>query len=328
MKIIDNIKPFKAINCETSATRLLLLHEGVEYSEPMMLGLSQGFGFIYWKMSFMNLPFIGGRAKPYELTKVFCENTGFEVDERQTSSRNKAWLNVEQFIDMGVPVALQLDAYHLEHFYHSFHFAGHFVTVYGYDSTHAYVFDTGKVYKVSLENLEKARFERGSMAAKARSYTIRKSKVQIAPELIIPDAVRKIADGFLNPPLKCFGYLGIKKLADDIQNWLSCTDKPEKELYDQADLMENGGTGGAVFRNMFTAFLNESLTYLPSNPVLEQAVELYSQAAANWTATADLIKSAGRTNNHKYLDAASAVCFETAEIEKMAMECLLRIKSD
>ncbi|MBL7006933.1 MAG: hypothetical protein ISR78_07630 [Spirochaetia bacterium] len=67
---------------------------------------------------------------------------------------------------------LQVDCYHLEHFKHSFHFAGHFITVYGYDQNYAYIYDTGNRYKVSLENLEKARFEKGPMAAKALSYTI------------------------------------------------------------------------------------------------------------------------------------------------------------
>ena len=95
------------------------------------------------------------------------------VEQRIYNLHKKAWLNISESINNGVPVGLQLDCYHLEHFKHSFHFAGHFITVYGYDSDYAYVFDTGKEYKVSLDNLEKARFEKGSMAAKARSYTIK-----------------------------------------------------------------------------------------------------------------------------------------------------------
>jgi len=158
MVTVIDFKAFEANHCETAVTKSLLRHENFDISEPMMLGLSQGFGFIYWKMGFMNLPFIGGRAKPFELTRMFCKNMGLELDERETTSKKKAWLNISEPINRGVPVGLQLDCYHLEHFKHSFHFAGHFVTVYGYDSNHVYVFDTGKSYKVSLENLEKARF--------------------------------------------------------------------------------------------------------------------------------------------------------------------------
>jgi hypothetical protein len=52
----------------------------------MIIGLGQGFGFIYWKMSFMGLPFIGGRAKPFELTRTFCRNLELCLDEREMSS--------------------------------------------------------------------------------------------------------------------------------------------------------------------------------------------------------------------------------------------------
>ena len=320
---IDGLKVFEAEHCETSATKFLLQKENVDISEPMMLGLSQGFGFIYWKMSFMNLPFIGGRAKPFELTRVFCRNLGLEVDERQTTSGKKAWANLRESIDHGYPVGLQLDCYHLEHFNHAFHFAGHFIAVYGYDSNYAYVFDTGKEYRVSLDNLEKARFEKGSMAARARSYSIRKSGELKPVTDIIPGAIEEIAKEFLNPPLKCFGYKGIEKLGHEIPKWLDMAPAPQRDLYDQADMMENGGTGGAIFRNFFRDFLIECREYIPGNSSLEKGAELYSRAAGNWTEIARLIQQAGRSGEQRYLDKASVICIETADIEKKAMEVLV-----
>lgn len=325
MKIINDFKVLPAKHCETGATKTLLYLEGIDFSEPMILGLSQGFGFIYWKMNFMNLPFIGGRSKPFELTRVFCENMGFKVEERQTTSRKKAWENVKEFIDHGIAVGLQVDCYHLEHFNHSFHFAGHFISVYGYDSTHAYVYDTGKKYKVSLDNLEKARFEKGSMAAKARSYTIRKMSDIYNIKDVIPKAVKTIADEFLHPPLKCFGYKGIEKLAKEMLKWLTETPNPKKDLSDQAELMENGGTGGAIFRNFFRDFLYECLDYIPGNGYLLKAAELYKQAAVNWSEIARLIIRAGESRNNEYLEKASIICMKTASIEKEAMELLNNI---
>ncbi len=89
MGVIDKFKKFEAKHCETAATKSLLIQEHIDISEPMVLGLSQGFGFIYWKMSFMNLPFIGGRAKPFELTRMLCRNMGIELEERETTSKKK-----------------------------------------------------------------------------------------------------------------------------------------------------------------------------------------------------------------------------------------------
>ena len=322
MSIINNFKTFEAKHCETAATKSLLLHEDFNISEPLMLGLSQGFGFIYWKMSFMNLPFIGGRAKPVELTRMFCKNMGLELDIRETTSKKKAWINITDFIDRGVPVGLQLDCYHLEHFKHSFHFAGHFLSVYGYDSNYAYIFDTGKKYKVSLENLEKARFEKGSMAAKARSYTIKVGDTITPIKTVIPNALHEIAKDFLNPPLKCFGYFGIHKLGNEMINWLDTTPNPKGDLYDQADLMENGGTGGAIFRIFFRDFLYECLEYLPGNMCIKKAADLYKMAAVNWTDIAHLIKKTGESGERRYLEKASQLCIHTADIEKDAMKLL------
>lgn len=322
MKKVSGFTVFDAKHCETAATKSLLLQEEFSISEPMMLGLSQGFGFIYWKMRFMNLPFIGGRSKPFELTEVFCENMGFELDERQTTSKKKAWQNVVEFIDRGIPVGLQLDCYHLEHFRHAFHFAGHFLTVYGYDQTHAYVFDTGKTYKVSLENLEKARFEKGSMAARARSYTLKKASVQPDIRPVIIKAIKEISSAFLNPPLKSFGYKGILKLSDDMKTWLDQATDPKNDLHDQAMLMEEGGTGGAIFRNFFRDFLYECLDLFPGNACLMEAHKHYRKAAENWTMIAKRILKAGDTQEPGCLEEAAAICRDTAMIEKAAMESL------
>lgn len=325
MTTIKDFKTFDGKHCETTATKCLLLHEDINMTEPMILGISQGFGFIYWKMDFMNLPFIGGRAKPFELTRIFCQNMGLELDKRETTSKKKAWSNITEFIDRGIPVGLQVDCYHLEHFKHSFHFAGHFIAVYGYDENNAYVFDTGKNFRVSLDNLEKARFEKGSMAAKALSYTIKKTGDTSSIKTIIPKSLNEIAKEFLNPPLQNFGYLGIHKLGKEMVKWLENTPNPKKDLYDQAELMENGGTGGAIFRNFFKDFLYECLNYYPDNKNIRKGADLYKQAANNWTEIAYLITKAGDSQDRKFLEKASQICFQTANIEKEAMEYLLKV---
>ena len=52
---IEHLKPFKGQHCETTATGTLLNQLGIEFSEPMLFGLGEGLGFIYWKMKTMDL---------------------------------------------------------------------------------------------------------------------------------------------------------------------------------------------------------------------------------------------------------------------------------
>lgn len=57
---IDHFKPFDGQHCETTATGTLLQQIGIELSEPMLFGLGEGLGFIYWNMKIMDFPFIEG----------------------------------------------------------------------------------------------------------------------------------------------------------------------------------------------------------------------------------------------------------------------------
>ncbi len=44
MSIIQDLRLYNGGHCETTATGTLLFHDDIELSEPMMLGLGQGFG--------------------------------------------------------------------------------------------------------------------------------------------------------------------------------------------------------------------------------------------------------------------------------------------
>ncbi len=140
--IIENIKPFVGQHCETTATGTLLYHLNIELSEPMLFGLGEGLGYIFWNMKMMDFPFIGGRIKPDALTQNIAKHLQLDLTTKETSSKQKAWDDVKNLIDNGQPVGLKLDCYHLEYFSRPFHFACHYVAMYGYDDNHAYLVDT------------------------------------------------------------------------------------------------------------------------------------------------------------------------------------------
>ena len=83
---IEKFKHFKGQHCETTATGSLLNQIGIELSEPMLFGIGEGLGFIFWNMKIMNFPFIGGRVKPDVLTENICRNLNLKLDVTETSS--------------------------------------------------------------------------------------------------------------------------------------------------------------------------------------------------------------------------------------------------
>ncbi len=325
--IISNIKPFVGQHCETTATGSLLKHLEIDLSEPMLFGLGQGLGFIYWDMpKLMSFPFLGGRIKTDELTQNLCRNLSLNLDSKVTSSVKTAWQNVKEKVDQEIPVGLKLDCYHLDYFTEKIHFAGHYVAIYGYDSTFAYLIDTkqqgGKV-KATLKNLELARKEKGPMSSKNLSYTITKNGAVPQLKTIIRQAIKRNAIDFLTPPIKNIGCKGIEKTSQSIKSWFDRSQ--EKSQYElTALLMERGGTGGALFRNIYRDFLKESLNYVKSKE-LEEGYEKYAQIAPMWKAVSTLIEKAGQTFDQTYLDESSGILCDISKREKEAMEILSRI---
>ena len=220
--IIEDFKPFNGQHCETTATGSLLKQIGIKLSEPMLFGLGEGLGFIFWNMKTMDFPFIGGRVKTDALTENLCRNLNLKLEVTETSSKSKAWENVSKFIEQGKAVGLKLDCYHLDYFSNKFHFAGHYVALYGYNSEFAYLVDTdqqgGKV-KTTLKSLELARSEKGLMSSKNRTYTITKQGQLTDLKIAIKQAIKNNATEFLNPPIKNIGYKGILKTSSEIKKW-------------------------------------------------------------------------------------------------------------
>lgn len=327
--IIENVAFPAGQHCETTTLGALLRHEGVDLSEPMLFGLGEGLGFVYWDARNMDFPFLGGRTRPLTITRTVADRLGLTLHVQETASPRRAWQNVAAALTAGRPVGLQLDSYHLEYFTTKVHFGGHFVALYGYDDTHAHLIDTaqqGGTVKTTLASLARARAERGPMTARNLSYTVASPAGR--PELgdAIRTAVRNNAQAFLNPPIANLGHRGIAKAARQVPRWLDRSSDPARDLPLAATLMERGGTGGALFRAMYRDFLAESATIVDDDDV-RLGHRLYAGIAPLWTEVAQHITAAGETGDPEPLARASALLGELAAREQHAMQVLAGIRT-
>lgn len=317
-------RTFHGEHCETTATGNLLYHQEVFLSEPMMFGLGEGLGFIFLNLSSLNTPFIGGRSKPFELTKALCRNLNLELSAQETRSKNRALANLTTPLNEGYPVGLQLDSYHLPYFSAKIHFAGHAVACCGIEGDEALLLDTeqqGGLHKVRLSQLEQARFEKGPMAAKARSWTIKGNAQDIKLDGAIKTAISNNAKQYMSPAFKGMSYLGIEKLAKSLPKWSEIAADPREDLVLAAKLMEKAGTGGAIFRNFYARFLTESFERLGLK-LLGTSAKAFTGIAKDWSYVAELIDKAGKEGRSPALTEASEVCRSLAIREKEAMSNL------
>jgi hypothetical protein len=325
--IIKNFKPFAGEHCETTATGSLIKQIGIELSEPMLFGLGEGLGFIFWDMKIMDFPFIGGRIKTDILTQNIAENLNLKLNVEETASVKKAWENVKNNIDKNIAVGLKLDCYHLDYFTDKIHFAGHYVAMYGYDESFAYLVDTrqqGSKAKASLRNIELARNEKGPMSSKNLSYTIQDQKKGYDLKKAIITAIKNNAKDYLNPPISNIGYKGVLKASEEIKKWFKKSRDIKRDFETTAMLMEKGGTGGALFRNLYRDFLAESYELLHITQI-DETHNIFSEVATLWTKVSTLLNKTAETQDFEHINQASEILVDISKKEKTAMELLTGI---
>ncbi|MCU0450992.1 MAG: BtrH N-terminal domain-containing protein [Bernardetiaceae bacterium] len=324
---IEKIIPFDGQHCETTATGTLLRQIGIELTEPMLFGLGEGLGFIFWNMKSMNFPFIGGRVKPDVLTENIARNLNLELTVKETSSTQKAWDNVKELIDNGQVVGLKLDCFHLQYFSRPFHFAGHYTALYGYDNENAFLVDTkqqGGQVKTSLKSLALARAEKGPMSSKNLYYTLRKTNKMYDLKSAIITAIRNNATEYINPPITNIGYKGVYKTSSEIVKWFKTSNDIENDFKTSAMLMEKAGTGGALFRNLYRDFLKESYDLLKLDK-LKTGYEAFVEIAELWISVSQLFEKVSQTKDIKFIEQASEILKTISDKEKKTMEILTTI---
>ncbi|GAA4203855.1 BtrH N-terminal domain-containing protein [Microbispora amethystogenes] len=327
MTFVKDVEARGTHHCETTALGVLLRHEGLDLSEPMLFGLGSGLSFVYWDSKAMPVPFLGGRVKPFELTRNLAARLGLTLVTEETTSSRRAWENVAASVDAGRPVGLQLDCYHLDYFRTKVHFGGHVVAMYGYDEHEVYLVDTGPqggAVRTSRAGLARARAERGPMTARNRSFTITLPERPLSWQDQIIPAVRDCAGAFLAAPIANLGYRGIEKAGRLVPGWLLRAAEPRRDLPQAALLMERGGTGGGLFRALYRDFLGECAALIDDGR-LRAGHRLYAEAAGLWTEVATLIEKAGESGDAGHLEQAGVILHDLSRVEKDAMEMLRQL---
>jgi len=322
--IIENIRPIDGQHCETTTIGTMLRQLDISLSEPMLFGLGEGLDFYLWDIEPMQLPFISGRVCPEIITKNLARNLKLKLTVAETISPDSAWNEVKKLIDDGRVVGLKLDCFYLEYFKRPYHFAEHFVAMYGYDDTDAFLVDTtqqgGKV-KTSLQSLATARAQKGPMGSDHLYLILDKTEKPFELETAIVTAIKNNAVNYLHPANPLEGNNGVRALSSQIIDWFTTGNDVSTGFKASAKMMEKAGTGGALFRNLYRDFLKESCELLQKDEV-KKAYEAFVEIAKAWNRVSDLFLHAAETNEFRYIQEASEVLKAIAESEKNRMELL------
>lgn len=275
-------------HCETGAMSGLLRNRGLDLSEPMTFGIGAGLFFLYVPFIKMGgIPFASYRAEPGGIIKNVCKRLSITMRMRRFGNPAEGMAELDRLLDQGIPVGLQTGVFWLPYFPKNmrFQFNAHNLVVYGKEGDNYLISDPVFEFPVTCPaaDLQRARFAKGMLAPKGLLYY--PENVPAAPDLKKPvrSAIVQVCRRMLSVPLPFFGVRGIRYLANSIERW------PHKLAKDEAllqvgsiiRLQEEIGTGGAGFRFMYTAFLQEASAVLQL-PELAEIAKMLSETGDRW----------------------------------------------
>ena len=251
-----------AAHCESGVVANLISHHGVPISEAMAFGLSSALSFAYLPfIKLSGLPLIAYRQPPRSiikgLAKVLAAKIIFETFRTPAAGQAR----LDELLAQGHVVGLQTSVYWLPYFPEDmrFHFNAHNLLVYGKEGNDYLISDPvgEQTVRCDAESLSRARFAKGMLAPKGLLYTVQKS----GSPTITPDAVCKAIlknCRTMLAPIPIIGVRGIRMLANKVAGLAPAAHQSSLYVGHIVRMQEEIGTGGAGFRFLYAAFLQEA----------------------------------------------------------------------
>lgn len=266
-----NMEHRMAAHCENGVISDMLRFYGIDLSEPMIFGLASGLFFSH--MPFVKLSGMAVtsfRTFPGVFFKRVARQLGIKIATRRYVNKQHAMEELDRVLASGNPVGCVVGMYFLPYLpmEYRFHFNGHNICISGKDEqTGEYtVCDPNAMEKVKLStrDLIKVRFAKGGTYPLFGQMYWVESVPNPLPDLkpIIINAIRKNCKIMISQPrwLYFIGVNGIYYLSRRIRHWEEKMGKrgAALNLAQVIRMLEEIGTGGAGFRFIYGAFLQEA----------------------------------------------------------------------
>jgi hypothetical protein len=252
---------------------------------------------------------------------------------QEFKNADDAWESSRALLLKGTPLGIFVDMFYLPYFTEKFHFGGHVISLAGFDDEK----DVALVYERDLRDVQEVpvgtlKLARGSKAGDRimqpnhRQFTIARRADGKKPPFAraVKLALQKVATSMIACSMNFQGIPGLKLLARHLPSWKEALGSDVvlagttmRMLY---GFIEEYGTGGGLFRNLYADFLGEVLGQdeIARGPMawsqiekeqLASARDGIRAAGAKWSELAGTIKSA--------LQAGDAGCVDALDVPRL-----------
>lgn len=348
-------------HCESASMRDILEFIGLPFSEPLVFGLDATFGFSFIRAQDANaMPlFIGGKQGTITEQSLACRVLGVKIMEEQFQSAERAWERSKQLLQDNIPLLIRIEMSYLPYIDlpKGEFFGGHILSLVGFDEKYSYLYerDIQEPVKLPIEALIKARSSKQDQWFPPRNthYILKKKTKRPPLSAACKLGIQKTVKNMLAASTNSIGLQGMKLFIQSISSWkemlkggLVRNGKTKSKALITLSLMygyiEEFGTGGALFRNLFSGFLEEVITRSeiiegPSSwrteeiNLVKDQLTLIRESAQNWTQFAQEIKQGineGAEDCINYLDLEKLenIGWTIFDLEETAFRNLNKIK--
>ena len=258
-------------------------------SESLAFGLASGLSFAYLPfIKLSGLPLIAFRMPPRSIIKGLMKPLAARFRFETFRNPEAGQARLDELLAQGKLVGLQTSVYWLPYFPPDmrFHFNAHNLLVYGKAGDDYLVSDPvfEETVRCSSADMARARFAKGLLQPKGLLYypqSVGRASVEPAT---VRAAIRKTTRVML-APVPIAGVRGMRTLARAVQALPAADPRSAAFIGHIVRMQEEIGTGGAGFRFIYAAFLQEAAT-LANLPALTQFSEALTTIGDGWRALA------------------------------------------
>jgi hypothetical protein len=309
----------QSAHCESGVVSNLLRFHGMEFDEPMVFGIGSGLFFTYLPFVRVNgIPGVAYRIWPGQIFKRFSDRLGIKIERKKFSNPAKAMDELDRMLDKGQPVGMLTSVFFLDYLpaAYRFHFNAHNIIVFGKENGRYLVSDPvmEQTTDISYEDLARARFAKGMPEPSGRMYYPLRVPGDFSVENALWTGIKQTSDHMTRIPMPLVGTKGMKYLAGRMRKWPERIGDRKAILWlgNLIRMQEEIGTGGAGFRFIYAAFLDQAGHKLNN----EKLIDLSKQLTKTGDKLRDFAYYAGRVCKNRKSDTKTF-----AELGDILEEC-------
>ncbi len=268
-------------HCENGVISNLLRFHGIDLSEPMIFGIGSGIYFSYLPFFKLNgIPVTSFRPWPGLIFKRTAKALGIKIHSQRFKNPEKAMLALDENLKQGIPTGMVVGVFHLTYFPTAFrfHFNAHNIIGIGKENEEYIISDPvmENIEKLSRDDLKRVRYAMGIGKPKGKMYYIKSVPDKILLKRAIKKGLKRTVLEMAKLPGPIIGVTGIKYLGSRIKKWPKKYGEKKAAQYlgQVVRMQEEIGTGGAGFRFLFSAFLQEAAEKLQIPRLNELSLEM------------------------------------------------------